>query len=302
MKKVFIIIVTYNGMRWIKQCLDSCKGFEVIIVDNASTDGTQDFVISNYPKFHLICQDHNLGFGQANNLGIKYALERAADYVFLLNQDAYILNDCIEKLVETSIAKTEYGILSPIHLNGSGDKLDKGFSHYLEYDKNPEFYSDTVLNHRMKSVYQIPFVNAAAWLVSRSCIEKVGLFDPIFYHYGEDINYCQRLNYYGFKTGVVPHTYVKHDRFSSKISHDKRFSDTYFKNIERQYKIQWANINKNQTLIDKSIAKWLDRNKSEIYKSIMLFNFNRLKNLRKERHLISKIIAEIQESRRRNIN
>lgn len=85
-------------MQWLQKCLDSCKGYQVIIVDNNSTDGTVSFIKENFPNIHLIPQTENLGFGQANNIGIKYALEQRAEYVFLLNQDAYLQEGCLGNL------------------------------------------------------------------------------------------------------------------------------------------------------------------------------------------------------------
>src|SRR5690554_3758500 len=98
-KEVIIIIVTYNGMSWLKKCLDSCGDYQVLVVDNASSDETVPFLKTHYPQITLHSQKINLGFGQANNLGISYALKQGADYVFLLNQDAYLQEGCLEILI-----------------------------------------------------------------------------------------------------------------------------------------------------------------------------------------------------------
>lgn len=85
----YIIIVSYNGMPWLEKCLKSCGKFPVIIVDNSSTDETVSFVEDNFPNVILLRQALNLGFGQANNIGIRYALDIGAENVFLLNQDVF---------------------------------------------------------------------------------------------------------------------------------------------------------------------------------------------------------------------
>src|SRR5690554_4017590 len=118
-------------MQWLPKCLDSCKKYSVTIVDNGSTDGTLNFIETNHPNITLLKQDKNLGFGQGNNLGIRQALDRGAAYVFLLNQDAYLQEGCIETLLALHKKNPEYGILSPIHLNGKGNRLDRNFSNYL---------------------------------------------------------------------------------------------------------------------------------------------------------------------------
>ena len=182
-KNVNIIVVTYNAMQWISRCLESTKSYPVIVVDNNSSDETIVFIKEKYPNVVLFPQKENLGFGQANNIGISYAYKNAADFFFLLNQDAYLVDDCLQKLIETQKAKPNYGIISPIHLNGKANLLDKNFSNYVNYDANPSFYSDSILSNGQE-IYEVPFVNAAAWLISRECIETVGGFDPIFFHYG----------------------------------------------------------------------------------------------------------------------
>ena len=212
MSEIRIVIVTYNGMKWLAQCLESTKPYPVIVVDNNSSDGTIDYIKSNYPDIILLPQEENLGFGRANNIGISYALNEDTDYVFLLNQDAYLEKDCILKLLESQKNNTEFGILSPIHLNGDGTKLDENFSSYLTYSRNSDFYSDYVLNKKKKEIYEVPFVNAAGWLLSKKLLQEVGGFDPIFFHYGEDDNYCHRVLFHDLKIGIVPNLFLRHDR------------------------------------------------------------------------------------------
>ena len=98
--KIFIIIATFNGMKWLPKCLKSTMPYSVIVIDNGSTDGTTDYILSNYPNVNILRQKKNIGFGQANNIGISYALKEGADYVFLLNQDAYLQKGSFDKLVQ----------------------------------------------------------------------------------------------------------------------------------------------------------------------------------------------------------
>src|SRR5690554_3011962 len=107
-----IVIVTFNALPYIQECLDSCKGSNIVVVDNASTDKTVTYIQTNFPHVQLFPQKQNLGFGQANNLGIRFALNNGADYVFLLNQDAYLEEGCLETLLEVHRQNPNYGILS----------------------------------------------------------------------------------------------------------------------------------------------------------------------------------------------
>jgi GT2 family glycosyltransferase len=216
---VYAIVVTYNGMQWIDRCLQSlfnssCKPF-VIVIDNNSADETVAHIQTHYPLAELMQPGKNLGFGQANNIGFKMAIARHAAYIFLLNQDAWTEPDTIEELMRAHSAHPEYGILSPVHFNGSGTELDAHFSMYVSSAVNFGKLFEVEKSHSLQSnstVVSVPFVNAAAWLISASCLQTTGGFDPVFFHYGEDSNYAQRAAFKRFKTGVVPAVKIFHDR------------------------------------------------------------------------------------------
>ena len=252
MCSTYIIIVTYNGEQWIRECLNSCSNFNVIVVDNNSSDNTIAIIKNEYSNVVLLKQKKNLGFGQANNLGISYALKNSCDYVFLLNQDAYLKDDCIERLISVHLSNTNYGVLSPIHLNGNQSKLDLNFKNYVS--KNNDFLNHHILNLEKKAVYPVAFVNAAAWLLPIKTLRKVGGFDPIFFHYGEDDNYCQRVSYYNLKIGVVSDAYIIHDREFRESKKDLDSNEPQ-KKCERFFKVQLANVNSNYSKTYKYLFK-----------------------------------------------
>jgi len=296
--KTYVVIVTYNAMIWLEKCLRSIPAkYPVCIVDNHSTDGTLTFINQNHPGIKIFKQDKNLGFGAANNIGIQYALSQAASGVFLLNQDTYLEKDTIEKLKKISQKNQDYGLLSPIHYNGGGNFLDRNFSYYMGYDKVPGFYADA-LNGKLKEIYDVPFVNAAAWYLPRQTLETIGGFDPIFFHYGEDDNYVQRLLFHKLNIGVIPSSKVFHDRQGRQNSAIIPFTSAYYKNAERKYKLILANIAVEDIDIQYIILKKALFNKA--LKSIMkgkLFAFN---GLLKERSLLISWMKEIRESRELN--
>lgn len=295
MKKTYIIIVTYNGMLWIQKCLESCQDYPVIVVDNASTDNTVLFIKDTFPDIKVREQEKNLGFGRANNLGISYALSQGAEYVFLLNQDAYLQENALEILLESHKQNPSYGVLSPIHLNGKGSRLDQSFSNYLSYKNNPDFFSDFVLKKELQDIYDVPFVNAAGWLVSRSILETVGGFDPIFFHYGEDDNYCQRAIYHGFKIGVVPTAFLHHDR-EGRTRVGVHTLDPFL-TLERRLKIKFGNINTDE---EKEFSTLLRKNKRALIKSFLRLRFSDLAVRRQEIHVTEKVMQEVAVSRRIN--
>lgn len=210
--KIFAIVVTYNGMRWYDRCFGSLRNsdmpVETIVIDNASTDETVSYIKEHFHEVCLIESKENLGFAKANNIGIKRALDNGADYVFLLNQDAWVEKDTLTKLVQTFDENENVGIASPIHLNGEYTGLDWGFVNYV----SGEFVSDSYMQ-KLKKFYSVKFVNAAAWLINAECVRNVGGFDTLlFVHYGEDRNYCQRVLYHGYKIVINTSTSICHDR------------------------------------------------------------------------------------------
>lgn len=217
-KLIIAIVVTYNGEKWIRECLTSLKNstvrVNIVVVDNSSSDNTVKIIRNNYKSVRLIELKENLGFGKANNIGLKIALGKKADYVFLLNQDAWVLPETIERLERAFCDRPEFGILSPIHLNGTGDNFDFGFYNYLINTLGSRNLFFNLLYHKTCTleILNVNFVNAAGWLISRDCLNKVGAFLPIFKHYGEDVSYCQRVKFVGLKIGVVFSAVIHHDR------------------------------------------------------------------------------------------
>jgi GT2 family glycosyltransferase len=134
-KNLSVVIVTYNGKKWIDKCIQSLINssfpVDIIVVDNNSIDSTSDYVIQNYKNVQIIQLIKNYGFGRGNNIGIKSAIERNADYIFLLNQDAWVEENTLRVLLDLHKNNPEFGIISPLHMNGSGEKLDELFQTYL---------------------------------------------------------------------------------------------------------------------------------------------------------------------------
>lgn len=253
--KIIVIIVTFNGAHWIEKCfgslINSTIPIKVIAIDNASTDGTPDIIRKKYPNVEVIETGKNLGFGKANNIGFKRALSEESDFVFLLNQDASIQSNTISELIKIAIQNPEFGILSPIHLNGKGDKLDQHFKNYLLNTINSDIYSDIILNsNRVNKLYELDFVNAAAWLIRKNVLESVGGFDPLFEHYGEDEDYINRLKYHNKKIGIVTNTFIFHDRDNRLIEWNTQ------RKFITHYLIPLKNINI-QPEINYSQKKWL---------------------------------------------
>lgn len=214
--KVFVIVVTFKGKQWYDSCFQSLREsdlpVETIVVDNASNDGTVEYIKQNFPEIILIESKENLGFGRANNLGMRYALDHGCDYVFLLNQDAWIEPDTFEKLIAVHKEHEDFGIISPMHLTAEKNSIESALLGFLNDKSNTDgsFLNDLYFG-RLKDWYETRYVNAAAWLLPRKTLETIGGFDPIFLHYGEDDNYMQRVLYHGLKIIICPESKIVHD-------------------------------------------------------------------------------------------
>jgi GT2 family glycosyltransferase len=212
------IIVTYNGSKWIDTCLSSLRHSscpsKVHVVDNASTDDTVNLIRNGFPEVDLIQSTVNLGFGQANNVGIRRALDQGATHIFLLNQDAWVHTGTLAALLDALERVPGTGIISPLHLEGTGKRLDHYFRTYLSRSQVDPLLEDVLLGSAAPSVttIQTEFVNAAAWLLPRSCLLSAGGFDPIFFHYGEDGHYCDKVLQRGMSIRIHTGSTICHDR------------------------------------------------------------------------------------------
>lgn len=296
----YIIIVTYNAMPWLKKCLESIDftAYKVVVVDNASQDETVRIIEQDYPHIKLFKETHNLGFGQANNKGISYALQQGAEQVFLLNQDAYLIDDALERLINLQQQNPNYGILSPIHTNANQTKLDRNFSNYVRFDNNPFFYADHVLGKSLQPIYEVPFVNAAGWLISKSCLMAVGGFDPLFFHYGEDDNYCQRARYHGFQIGVSSNTFMIHDREDRHEEPIEPFSNVFYVRKARRFKVIYANI---LTEDIKNFDCEVKKLKTQILKLVLKGKFSQAQAQQSFLKSLDQLKQDIKSSRQLNI-
>ena len=218
-------------MQWAERCFKSLQTStivpDVFVVDNGSSDGTQAYIQEYYPQTIFQQSKENLGFGAANNIGLKYALKNDYDYVYLLNQDAWVMSNTFEKLIKISQDNPEFGLISPMQMNADLYHIDKNFCHGLFDYQNKDVIND-LYNNNLKDIYETtPFVMAAHWFLTRKCIEKIGGFSPTFRHYGEDNNYAHRVVYHGLKIGVVPSLKVVHDREDRIYSSNKQMFLNY---------------------------------------------------------------------------
>jgi GT2 family glycosyltransferase len=288
---IYTIIVTHNGISCIEKCikslLNSTVKNKILIIDNASSDGTVELIKNFFPEIEIIELGDNIGFGKANNIGLNIAIKDNADYIFLINQDAYVESDTIEELINFSKLFNKYGIISPVHLNKNSDGLDKNFSYYVDEQSLIDIKNKVKQNILFK---EVDFVNAAAWLITKECLKIVGGFDPIFSHYGEDRDYCNRVKFCGFKICVYFKAFIYHDRFYKE-------NNLYKKNINMLYTSAIAHLKDPNKNLYYSYFGWFFTRIKKIFKYLILFKFKKIIDEIYVEYLIIKNFKQLKKHR-----
>jgi hypothetical protein len=211
-----VVIVSYNTRDLLMRCLQEVtgQGREVIVVDNGSTDGSQDAVRHGFPDAALIEPASNLGYGGANNLGARSA---SADLVLLLNADAWPVVGAIEALVARARAETDVGVVGPRlrGIDGALQRSVRGFPTVWRICTEYFFLrklapGSEALNafygagFAYESERDADFLMGAVLLVKREAFEQIGGFDERFFMFSEEVDLCDRLRQAGYRTVFTP--------------------------------------------------------------------------------------------------
>ena len=162
----------------------------------------------------LVRSAENLGFTKANNLGFEWALSHNYDYVYLLNQDAWVAPGALETLVDAAEKHPEYAVLSPLQMTDGYKAYDAQFGKIYNAGGNAP-------------VVQVGRVMAAHWLVKVEALRVIGMFSDIFPYYGQDDDWCNRARYHGWKIGIIPQAKAVHDRAQRKETKERIIDRNY---------------------------------------------------------------------------
>jgi GT2 family glycosyltransferase len=209
--KVFVLILNYNGRETLRQCLQSVyqlsyANFEVVLIDNASTDESLEEIKALFPRTHFVRNERNLGFAAGNNPGIRFALEKGADYVWLLNNDAFVDREALDKLVESGEHHSNVGILSPLILHATTKNIwfGKGVIDWTRM-KTRHISPPTLLKP-----FSSEYICGCAMLVKKEVFKTVGILDEHYFLYYEDVDFSIRAARAGFVLLVIPTATVFH--------------------------------------------------------------------------------------------
>ncbi len=230
---VSIIVLNYNGREDTLACLRSLehltyRNANVIVVDNASSDGSEAAIRAAHPALTFIQTGANLGFTGGNNVGIRHALENGADYVLLLNNDTIVAPDFISVMVEVMEQNPDIGVVGPMIYYFSAPETIWSAGGKIDWTRG--LTSMVGVNEEDKSQYglsprQTDFVTGCALMAKRAVWEKAGLLDDKFFMYYEETEWCVRATRAGYKIMLIPAAMIWH-----KISLEARATSprTYY--------------------------------------------------------------------------
>ncbi len=238
--KVSIIIPVFNKYDYTEQCVEAINkhtnyNYEILIIDNASTDGTYEKLLSHHTSVRIIKNDKNLGFPMAINIGFKEAL---GEYIIVLNNDVLVNKHWLDELLNVAESDEQIGIVGPVSNKVSGVQLDKNADYNNLSDM--EVYAEKVYNLNKGKTFDFPRVAFLCTLIKRNVIEKIGGLEEFFTpgNY-EDDDFCLRAQIAGYKTKIALSVFVHH------------FGSVSFQSLENNpYEIL---LEKNK---NKFISKW----------------------------------------------
>lgn len=225
---VFVLILNWNGWQDTVQCIESLKSltypnYEIVVLDNASTDDSVARIREAHPDVTLVETGANLGFAGGNNVGICYALDRGADYIWLLNNDTVVDCNALTALVENAEADSKVGVIGsviydmhvPTRIQAwGGGRVDLwlGISRHFDGPISNE---------------KIDYITGASFLVRSEVFRQIGLLDDCFFMYWEDADFCLRARRAGWKISVASTSKIFHKESASVGQRSSRL-DIYF--------------------------------------------------------------------------
>jgi GT2 family glycosyltransferase len=234
-----VVIVTWNGKQFTLECLESLWTFaqglsvEIIVLDNNSTDGTPAEIRARFPEVRLVCNDANLGFAKANNIGI--ALSRGK-YLCLINSDVVVPAGCLEKMVSYLEAHSDVGLLGPKMVGPDGstgyavmrlpnvwNSLCCALGLHSILPKSKWFGGFQLNGYPYDSVDDVEVLTGWFWMLPRRALSMVGGLDERFFMYGEDIDWCYRFRAAGWRVVFFPEAQALHYGAASSGKTPTRF-------------------------------------------------------------------------------
>jgi GT2 family glycosyltransferase len=252
---ISIIIVNWNTKKFTLECIESIYKYinyskEVIVVDNASSDGSVDAIKKSFPQVIIIQNSSNLGFAKANNIGIKHC---SGKYIAFVNSDIKILENCFSELYDFSEKNFSVGIVGPKVLNldltyqFSARKIPSLWNNFIEtlgihniFKRNKYLCGEFYCYDKITYNKEVELLSGCFWFVRKTILNKIGLFDENFYFYGEDKDFCTRFLKAGYKNIYLPKAEVIHYGGASSSKEVLHFN-SHLLRAQLQYNTKYFN-------------------------------------------------------------
>jgi GT2 family glycosyltransferase len=214
----WLIVLSWNGREDTLACLASLAALrdgdtEVVCVDNGSTDGSVEAVRAAHPEVHVVENGRNLGFAGGNNAGLRYAFEHGAQWAVLVNNDAVLAPDAMDRLRGAAAAHPAAGMLAgKVFFDEPPDRIwfaGQRFWPAFGYSGRPRGYGRPDAP-RYRRAYQTDRAAGAFMAASRRVVDAVGLLDEDLFAYVEDVDWCRRARGAGFEIWFVPDALAWH--------------------------------------------------------------------------------------------
>ena len=225
--KLSIVIPTYNAHEWIQGCLDSIRlhrpasDYEIIVVDDVSTDDSVAIVRRQYPDVRLFANDTNVGFGKTVNVGLKAS---TGDHILILNNDTWMHAGALDAMTAYLDAHADVGIVGPKVLSGDGSlqqqcrrRIPTPMAALLYFSGVAKLFpgNPSVAGYLMTAADEnettdVDAVSGACLMVRRAALDQIHGFDPEYYLYGEDMDFCWRTKLAGWKVVYYPGAAITH--------------------------------------------------------------------------------------------
>lgn len=226
---VYVVVLTYNNVDDTRECLTSLKqmeyeNFEILIVDNGSTDNTPAIVRKEFPDVLVIETGQNLGVPWGYNVGFSHALKQKAEYLFMLNNDTVVAPDILDKLLCTAGKYPEAGVVMPKVLYYDDPKLIwAAGSRYRIFPPAIVMLGQNKLDNDFNEIIDLEYAISCGLLISRETFERVGLFDPGYFFQFDDWDFSVRVREKGFKIKFSPEARMWHKVSKSTRSNSELF-------------------------------------------------------------------------------
>ncbi|RFC38041.1 MAG: Glycosyltransferase, GT2 family [Candidatus Nitrotoga sp. LAW] len=212
---VYVLILNYCSLNDTIGCIESVRcldypNFRLLVIDNASTDGSGIELAKKLPDSEFLQLPINIGYAGGNNEGIRIALDKLADYVFIINPDVRLPPDCLRNYLSVFDSDNSIGALNSIQLTPDGRSIDPSF---LSGVLGPAGYPTLCVGQNdYPNLFETKTLFGAALIISSRALRKVGGFDPLYFAYGEEIDLCRRIMFHGLRLMVTTRSPVIHLR------------------------------------------------------------------------------------------